>query len=64
MFLSSTTLALLVIFNICSSIKAQCPAGLEGLDNAIFTASMGCVWADSEEDHRYDTYEQALGRCK
>ena len=37
---------------------AQCP------DTSAFSEAAGCVWADADEGHRFDSREQALGRCR
>ena len=29
-----------------------------------FSETAGCLWADADEDHRFDTLEQARARCR
>ena len=39
-----------------------CPA--DKYVNVGYSESLGCVWADIDETHRFDNYEDALNRCK
>ena len=32
--------------------------------NVAWSESLGCVWADDDETHRFDSYEDALQICK
>ena len=41
--------------------EADCPT--ENV-NVAWSESLGCVWADEDETHRFDSYEAALSRCK
>ena len=47
-----------------AAVLCQCPDELADLPNAAFSASAGCLWADSDETHRFDNYEEAAGRCR
>ena len=42
---------------------AQCPDTVAP-DTSAFSEAAGCVWADADEGHRFDSREQALGRCR
>merc|ERR1719510_852182 len=57
--MSSTSCLLLLLLATLS--YSACPTGTPGV---VEDSEMGCVWADSDEDHRYDTYAKAEGRCK
>merc|ERR1712227_610230 len=42
----------------------DCPDYAAGLLNTAWSESMGCIWADADESHNYDNYDQALARCR
>merc|ERR1712236_26057 len=56
-------LLLVLLVRLDPNHAAKCP---EGLPPNTFTEtdSMGCVFAESDETQRYDTYDKALARCK
>ena len=54
---------LLSVFSL-SAVLCQCPEDLVDLPNAAFSPSAGCLWADSDEDHRFDNFEAASQRCR
>ena len=48
-----------------SLAQSLCPAGLEELAGAwAESPDMGCLFADGEEDQKFDTYDKALERCR
>merc|ERR1719427_636307 len=56
-------LLLVLLVHLGTSHAAKCPAGLPN-DTFVESPTMGCVFAESDETQRYDTYDKALGRCK
>ena len=50
--------------SVLSAVLGQCPEDLQDLPNAAFSPSAGCLWADSDEEHRFDNYEEAAQRCR
>eukprot|EP00092_Neocalanus_flemingeri_P036944 GFUD01040218.1.p1 GENE.GFUD01040218.1~~GFUD01040218.1.p1 ORF type:complete len:191 (-),score=34.31 GFUD01040218.1:91-615(-) len=57
-------LSLVLLLSTSTFVRAACPPELENMPNAVFSQSMGCVYADADMEDRYDTYERALFRCK
>ena len=60
----SMILGLFVCASLIIGSSAECPDYATGLLNAAWSESMGCIWADAEESHNYDNYDQALARCR
>ena len=56
--------SLLFCGTLLAAVQGQCPDDLADLPNAAFSASAGCIWADSDESHRFENYEEATARCK
>ena len=56
---------LLLSSPLLSLAQSLCPAGLEQLAGAwAESPDMGCLFADGEEDQKFDTYGKALERCR
>ena len=55
---------LLFSVTLLEAVRAQCPADLADIPNAAFSPSTGCIWADSDESHRFDNFDEANARCK
>ena len=54
----------LVLAGVLGAAVAQCPDYTNGLLNAAWSESAGCLWADADETHRFDNFDQAKARCK
>ena len=47
------------------SSSSLCPSSLAALPGAwVDSPTMGCVFADAEEDEKFDNYGAALTRCR
>ena len=57
-------LATFVLATALGGAVAQCPDYANGLLNAAWSESAGCLWADADETHRFDNFDQAKSRCK
>ena len=55
---------LLLSVSLLGAVLGQCPGDLADIPNAAFSASTGCIWADSDESHRFENFEEALARCR
>ena len=58
--------AAVISFTVIGTVLSQggCPDYANGRLNTAYSDSTGCIWADNELSHRFDNFDQALGRCK
>merc|ERR1712243_240544 len=58
-------LVLLLVTVFVTGSQGQCPSNVKNMTGVSdWSAETGCVFADTDEKERYDTYDRALELCK